>query len=123
MQRLRLQDLMESRLPSLLGLCQSNQPEIAAYVNSAQERLVMAIEAREEGWHGTWAEIAFNVSRDAPYITLPREVARLEAINICNVPVFIQNQFFEYLRFGNGRLPKQVNQLGGSKLGRSIRSD
>ncbi len=104
---------MESRLPSLLGLCQSDYPQIANYVNSAQERLLMAIEARDEGWWGTWAEIAFNVSRCSPYITLPREVARIEALNICNVPVFVQNQFFEYLRFGNGRLPKQFNQGNG----------
>lgn len=35
------------------------------------------------------------------------EVARLEGVNICDRPIPLQNQFFEYLQFGNGRLPKQ----------------
>lgn len=67
----------------------------------------MAKEAGDEGWYGTWAEIVFNISRTNPYITLPREIARLEAVNVCNHPVAVQNQFYEYLQFGNGRLPKQ----------------
>lgn len=109
MQRLRLYDLRTSRLPSVVGKCQSDVPAIANYVNSAQRRLLMCKEAADDGWWGTWAEIVFNVSRDAPYITLPREVARLELMDICNKPVFIQNQFFEYLNFGNGRMPQCRN--------------
>lgn len=106
MQRLRLYDVLTSRLPSLIGKCQSDVPSIANYVNSAQRRLIYAKEARDEGWFGTWAEIAFNVSQATPYITLPRDIARLEAINVCNVPVPVRNQFYEYLAFGNGRMPK-----------------
>lgn len=106
MQRLRLYDCRTSRLPGVIGKCQSDVPAIADYVNSAQRRLLMCREGTDEGWWGTWAEIAFNVSRAAPYITLPREVARLESINVCSLPIIIQNQFFEYLRFGNGRMPK-----------------
>lgn len=111
-QRLRLYDVMTSRMPSLVGLCQDNVPAIANYVNSAQRRLLYAREARDEGWYGTWAEIVFLVSQDAPYITLPREIARLEAINVCNVPVRVQNQFYEYLTFGDGRMPKSNVWLG-----------
>ncbi len=106
MQRLRLYDCRTSRLPGLVGLCQDNVPGIAGYVNSAQRRLLMCREAGDEGWWGTWAEVAFNVSRTHPYITLPRDIARLEAIDVCDRPVLIQNQFFEYLNFGNGRMPK-----------------
>ncbi len=87
-------------------MCQDNVPGIAGYVNSAQRRLLMCREAGDEGWWGTWAEVAFDVSRAEPYITLPRDIARLEAITVCSRPVIIQNQFFEYLNFGNGRLPK-----------------
>jgi hypothetical protein len=106
MKRLRLYDCRASRLPQTVGLCTDNVPGIAAFVNSAQRRLLMCKESCDEGWWGTWAEIAFNVSTSQPYITLPREVARLEAMNMCDRPVAIQNQFFEYLQFGNGRLPK-----------------
>lgn len=106
MQRLRLYDLRVSRLPALLGLCVADVPGLAAYVNSAQRRLLMAKEAGEEGWWGTWAEIAFEVSRDTPSITLPREVARIESIVVCDRVYPMHNQFYEYLEFGNGRWPR-----------------
>jgi len=106
MKRLRLYDFRASRLPRLIGTCADNLPVLAEAVNTAQLRLLYARETGDEGWYGTFAEVAFNISRSTPYITLPREIARLEAINICNRPVNIQNQFYEYMAFGNGRLPK-----------------
>lgn len=106
MQRLRLYDLRRGRLPSVVGYCQSDMASLANIVNAAQRRLLMCREAGEEGWWGTWAEIAFQVSRSTPYITLPREVARLEFVDVCEQPVALSNQFWEYLQFGNGHLPK-----------------
>lgn len=106
MQRLRLYDLRLSRLPERVGLCQGDLPQLCNYINSAQERLITCKEAGDEGWWGTWAEIGFTVSRTTPYITLPREGARLELANICQRPVPLNNQFYEYLEFGNGRLPR-----------------
>jgi hypothetical protein len=91
----------------VVGKCQDDVPGIAGYVNSAQRRLLTCKEGTDEGWWGTWAEIAFNVSCAQPYITLPREVARLELVDLCQRPIQLHNQFFEYLQFGNGRLPKQ----------------
>jgi hypothetical protein len=105
--RLRLFDLRMSRLPRVIGACAADMPRIAEAVNTAQRRLLYAKEAGEESWWGTWAEIAFNVSRDNPHITLPRGVARMEFVNICSKPVPIRNQFYEYLEFGNGRMPKR----------------
>ena len=114
MTRLRLYDCRNSRLPGLLGLCTADTFQIAGYVNTAQRRLLMCREAGDEGWWGTWAEVAFNVvSRNAPYITLPREIARIEKVDICKRPVPILNQFYEYLDFGNGRMPQQAG--GGSE--------
>lgn len=107
MQRLRFYDLRVSRLPSVIGACASDIPTLARYVNGAERRLVMGKEAGDEGWWGTWAEMAFNVTRDQPYLTTPRNVARLEVATVCEKPVTIQNQFYEYLDFGNGRLPKR----------------
>ncbi len=108
LQKLRLYDVRMSRLPTVIGLCRGDVPGIAGYVNSAQRRLLYAKEAGDEGWYGTWAEIAFNVSRTQPYWTAPRDVARLQAVDICQKPYPINNQLFEYLQFGNGRLPKQT---------------
>jgi len=107
MPRLRLYDIRMSRLPELVGKCQADIPSIANYVNSAQRRLLLCREAGDEGWYGTWAEVAFSlVSRTNPYITCPREIARLEKLTVCRQPVFIQNQFYEYLDYGNGRMPR-----------------
>lgn len=119
MQRTRVYDFMVSRGPSLLGLCKDNLPGICGYINSAQQRLLYAREAMDEGWWGTWAEIVFNVSREQPYITFPRDIARLQSINVCNVPVFVQNQFFEYLSFGNGRMPKTQPWCNGNGIGQN----
>lgn len=106
-QRLRLYDMRLSELPSAIGACSSDVTRIAQAVNSAQERLLYAKEGGDESWFGTWAEIVFNIDPNNPYITLPRDIARLEAIDIRDQTVPIQNQFYDYLRFGNGRLPKQ----------------
>lgn len=108
MQRLRLYDCRISRLPTVIGLCQADIPQIANYVNSAQRRLLLAKEAGDEGWWGTWAEMAFTLNVATPYLTTPRSVARLEVVNVSDRPVPVQNQFYEYLDFGNGRLPKTV---------------
>lgn len=108
MPRLRLYDVRMSRLPELVGKCQGDSASICNFVNTAQRRLLMCREAGDEGWWGTWAEVAFNlVSRTNPYITCPREIARLEKLDICKHPVFIQNQFYEYLDYGNGRMPQR----------------
>jgi hypothetical protein len=42
-------------------------------------------------------------------------VISLSAIDVCNHPIPLQNQFYEYLEFGTGRMPKRERW---SKLGR-----
>lgn len=106
-QRLRLTDCRNSRLPGLVGLCQSDVPGVANYVNSAQRRLLLCKEAGNDGWWGTFAEMAFHVDPDNPNITTPREVARIIAHTWCGFWVDLQNIFYSYLSFGNGRLPKE----------------
>lgn len=106
MLRVRLYDLRMSRLNRVLGLCQSDIPELANYANAAQSRLIHAAESGSEGWWGTYAEIAFTVTRDTPFVTLPRDIARLEGVTVCDQPVAVNNEYIQYLQFGNGRLRK-----------------
>jgi hypothetical protein len=87
-------------------LCQADTAGCWNALNRAQRRLLLCREAGDEGWNGSYAEMAFTVSQTGPYLTTPREVARVEYATVCNRPVRVQNQFFEYLDFGNGRLPK-----------------
>lgn len=116
MQRLRFYDLRLSRLPTSLGLCQGDTLQLANYVNSAQERLLNAKESGDEGWYGTFAEVRFDVSRENPYITCPREIARLEMIDVCHKPVVLNNQWAEYIQWGAGRQPDRW-QNGGAGCG------
>lgn len=113
MPRLRLYDVRMSRFPTVLGLCVGDVTGIANAVNSAQRRLLYAKEAGDESWYGTWSEVLLNVSRSEPYVTLPREIARLEAVNVCDRVIPVRNQFYEYLQFGNGRMPKSYQSRTG----------
>lgn len=106
MPRLRLYDVRNSRAAQAVGLCQGNIADIAQQVNDAQQRLLFCREAGDEGWWGSWAEMAFLVNSANPYITTPREVARIEMMTLCNRPIQIRNAFYEYLTFGNGKMPK-----------------
>jgi len=104
--RNRLYDFRTQCDPSDIGFCIPDMNRIAFTVNQSQRRLLMCREISDEGWMGTWAEMAFSVSQTYPYITLPRDVARIVKMNVCQRPVQIQNQFYEYLAFGDGNLPK-----------------
>lgn len=118
MKRLRFADFINSEGPSLLGLTQRDWPRCASIANRAEERLVTDRTAGDEGWVGGFAEMAFAVSKENPYITCPRGVARLEAIDICSRPIQLNNQFSEYLEFGNGRMPK-MDRWGRSHWGKA----
>jgi hypothetical protein len=104
MPRLRGLDLRQSDFPNVLGMCEANEAEIYKAANRAETNLLHCKEVSDEGWWGTWAEIEFTASRTSPDVILPREVARLEMIDVCGRPVQVNNQFWEYLRFGNGRM-------------------
>lgn len=103
-------------MPSVIGVCQSDIPSIANTVNSAQERLLLSKEAGDEGWWGTWAEMAFTVSATSPYLTTPRSVARIQSLTLCDEVMGLQNQFYEYLDFGNGRMPKQYRTCDAPEI-------
>lgn len=102
MNRNRLIDFRLSRGPTSIGLCQSDILGCAQLVNAATQRLLLARETGDTGWWGTWAKMVFNVDKTDPFITLPREVARLINVDICRSPVFVQNEFYEFLQFGIG---------------------
>jgi hypothetical protein len=102
--RLRLFDLRQTRLPQAVGLCAGDITGLAQVVNEAQLSLLHCKEVSGDGWYGTWAEIEFTASRANPTVILPREVARLEQIDVCGHPIQVNNQFYEYLQFGNGRM-------------------
>jgi len=116
-QRLRLVDIRLSSLPEDLGICAGDVAGVAKIVNSVESRLILCKESGDEGWWGTWAEMAFNISQSSPFLTTPRQVARIAMVDVCRHPVSLNNQFYEYLRFGNGRMPKFGLSLCGQRSG------
>ncbi len=100
-------DFMASEGPQALGICSADTAGCAAVVNSATQRLMFARETGDSGWTGSWSEIAFTLTQADPHISTPRDVARIEVLDLCTFPVPIQNEFYSYLRYGWGRFPKR----------------
>lgn len=98
--RVTLQDLANSRAPSTLGLCAGDFARLSSYANQAVQELINV--AGETGFVGGWAKVVFEVSCESPYITLPREFARLINIAPCRWGVPLFNQFYEVLEAGIG---------------------
>jgi len=94
--------MRNSRLFRAIGICQGDVLQTCDYLGSAQERIINAVESGDEGWWGTWAEMAFNITIASPFVTLPRGVTRIIDPAVCDQPVALQNQFYRFLRFGNG---------------------
>src|SRR6476646_8136174 len=115
MQRLRLYDMRMTDLPEAVGLCVGDINGLARVCNRAERQLLNCKEAGNEGWWGTWAEIEFTASRAQPTVIMPREVARLDSIDVCGRTVQTNNQLYEYLQFGNGRMnhPSQRHNRRG----------
>ncbi len=100
-----------SGAPEHVGMCGGDLNSVAGFVNMLQARLIYCREAGDTGWYGGWAEMAFTVRRDDPYVTTPREVARIERLAVCRRPIPIQNQFYEFLDFSVG--PQHLGQRCG----------
>jgi hypothetical protein len=96
---------MASRGPKAVGLCNSDIDGCAAIVNEITQRLLLDPLQPDEGWFGTWARMAFNVDHSNPYITTPRDFARITAMDVCKKPVLIRNEWYEFLDFGTGLRP------------------
>lgn len=95
MARVTLRDARLSMLPQEVGLCAADLPQIASFVNRAQSILIGA--SPETGWWGSWAKIKLQATRCHPYITLPRQFARVINMEVCRFPIRVQNEFFELM--------------------------
>lgn len=111
----RLIDARRARIPEAIGYCAADQGPLLETINEAQQRLRDA--GGEVGWWGSWAKMVFNVDMlNDPFITLPRNVARLINLDYCRRPVRIQNEFYEFLEAGIGLQPQTncFNNFGGN---------
>ena len=112
MPRLRLYDVRLGRLSEAVGITQGDIVGMAELINAAQLRLITAREIGDTGFWGGWARTAFEVSRESPYLTLPRTIARIINLDVCRHPIRIQNEFYEFMEFGIGKQPSFRNRCG-----------
>lgn len=87
-------DVKNSRIPAHLGLCPTDT-RLAQYVNEAQQRILP-----EGKWWGTTPR--FNICATNGCITLPPQIATIERVNICGMPVPIRDFWWEFLDNGPG---------------------
>lgn len=93
MNRLRLIDAKPvCKIP--LNLCEDDS-RLTGYINRACERLLYEMESV-----GTW--IKYRVCLTDGCITWPRQIESVITAAVCNRPITLRNQFFEFLETGFG---------------------
>lgn len=93
--RTTLRNLKDSRIPSVLNLSPEDT-RLIQYVNEATTRLIQT----GEKWWGAYGEFVFCV--DNSCITLPRQIANVEAVAVCGQPIPIRGSWFQFLQAGPG---------------------
>ena len=73
-----------------------NDPRFVQRINEAQQRLVQSGEV----FYGLYQKMQFCV--DSGCIVLPRQVAAVESVALCDHPIPIHGRWFEFLETGNG---------------------
>lgn len=93
---LTLKDIKNSRIPAAIGACPSDPDgRLLATLNEATERLLY-----EGKWIGTTARFRFCATNGE--ITLPPQIATIEAVSVCGHAVTLRTQWWEYAVGGVG---------------------
>lgn len=99
--RTTYKDLQDSRIPQSLGVG-ANDSRLLSWTNEAQQRLLI-----EGMWWGTVQR--FNICAENGCITLPRQIATIEAVSVCGHPVPVRDFWYEFLANGFGTRGTQTN--------------
>lgn len=102
--RITVGDAKNSRIPNALGIGPSDARFIQ-WLNEAQQRLI--IEGR---YWGTTAR--FNICATNGCITLPRQIASIERVNVCGNPTPVRDQWYEFLDNCFGTIESQTPSGG-----------
>jgi hypothetical protein len=92
--RRTLGDLKKRGIPAALGLC-ATDARLLQWLDEAQEILL-----NEGKWWGTVAK--FQMCATDGCITLPPQIAVIEAVNVCGRPVPVRDFWYEFLENGPG---------------------
>lgn len=89
------------RIASAANLCASDA-RVLSYLNRAVRRLLP-----KGKWAGTYANYQICTTNNC--ITWPRQIATIEAVNVCGQPITVRNSWYEFLESGPG---SQTGQSG-----------
>ncbi len=95
MPRTTLADVKASRIPSVANMSSSDL-RFVPLINEAQERLVKSGEL----FQGLTQRVQFCVTDGC--IVLPRQIASVESVALCDHPIPMRGKFFEFLETGVG---------------------
>jgi hypothetical protein len=87
-------DIKSSRIPAATGVCASDA-RLIAWTNEAQQRLLT-----KGLWHGTLGKFRICVTDGC--VTLPPQLASIEAAALCGSPVRMRDMLYEFLESGYG---------------------
>lgn len=93
-----------TRIPQALGIC-STDPRLVAWLNEAQQRLIT-----KANWIGTYGR--FKICATDSCITMPPQVASIERVALCGVPIPVHDMWYEFL--DNGLGVRAANTNSGS---------
>lgn len=93
MRQLTLSEVRAVVAPSI-NLCSTDE-RVVSYINRAQERMMA-----EGDWLGTWA--LYRICVNSSCLSWPRPIERITMLNICDQPVPVRNQWYEFIENGPG---------------------
>lgn len=102
--RTTLADAKNSRIPKAIGVC-ATEPRFLQILNEAQSRLIT-----RGHWWGCVARFRFCAQDSC--ITLPRSIACIEGVAVCNQPIALREMWYEFLEGGFGIEDGFVNAGG-----------
>lgn len=97
------------RLPQVMGIC-ADDSRYLPWLNAAVQQCLFLGK-----WVGTYA--SYRVCVTDGCLTWPRQIETIEAIALCDRPIFIRNQWFEFLEQGVGiQGGGSCNQVNGDPV-------
>lgn len=93
-QRITLGDVRSSRLPKTINL-PPNDSRVVEFVNEAVERLLA-----KGKWVGTYQK--YQICTYSGCLTWPRQFETIESVAVCDFPIPVRNEWFEFNEMGYG---------------------
>jgi len=102
-QRITFGDVKASRIPLSLNI-PPNDPRLLQFVNEGVERLLA-----KGKWVGTYQK--YQVCVFSGCLTWPRQFETIESLAVCDRPIPVRNEWFEFNEMGWG-LRKETDEMG-----------